>query len=209
MDLGNIVVITNRNICYKYNGGKSPEQAIISQIRELCKHNPKFIVLREKDLPENEYKSLFLDVLKICEASEVKLLLHNYIDIALELGYRNIHMPLWKLDELSKDDHINDFHRFIKDNFDTVGVSIHNKDELELAMELGATYVTAGHIFATDCKKGLPPKGVDFLKEMCDLSKVPVYAIGGISFDNMGQVIKQGALGGCMMSSLMRREILL
>ena len=208
MDLGKIVVITNRKICYKNNGGKSPEQAVISQIAELCKYNPQFIVLREKDLPENEYKSLFLEALQICEASGVKLLLHNYINTALELGYRHIHMPLWKLNEMSKDSLQISFHQYMKDNFDTVGVSIHNKEELELAIKLGATYVTAGHIFATDCKKGLPPRGLDFLKEICDFSSMPVYAIGGISFDNIKQVIKQGAFGGCMMSSMMTREVL-
>ena len=36
------------------------------------------------------------------------------------------------------------------------------------AERLGATYVTAGHIFTTDCKKGLPPRGLDFLKNVCD-----------------------------------------
>ena len=39
--------------------------------------------------------------------------------------------------------------------FETVGVSVHSADEAVLAEKMGATYVTAGHIFATDCKKVL------------------------------------------------------
>ena len=41
------------------------------------------------------------------------------------------------------------------------------------AERLGATYVTAGHIFTTDCKKGLPPRGLDFLKNVCDAVTIP------------------------------------
>lgn len=46
--------------------------------------------------------------------------------------------------------------------FETVGVSVHSADEAVLAEKMGATYVTAGHIFATDCKKGLEPRGIEF-----------------------------------------------
>lgn len=36
------------------------------------------------------------------------------------------------------------------------------------AQQLGATYVTAGHIYTTNCKKGLPPRGLEFLGEVCN-----------------------------------------
>lgn len=52
----------------------------------------------------------------------------------------------------------------IAKEFETVGVSVHSADEAVLAEKMGATYVTAGHIFATDCKKGLEPRGIEFLK---------------------------------------------
>ncbi len=48
---------------------------------------------------------------------------------------------------------------------------------------MGASYLTAGHIYATDCKRGLPPRGLGFLKEVCREVSIPVYGIGGIKFD--------------------------
>ena len=36
----------------------------------------------------------------------------------------------------------------------------------------------------TDCKKGLAPRGLDFLKNVCDSVDIPVYAIGGINIDD-------------------------
>ena len=74
------------------------------------------------------------------------------------------------------------------------------------AEQLGAAYVTAGHIFTTDCKKGLPPRGLDFLKNICDAVTIPVYGIGGIKFDpqQWNSLKKQGACGGCIMSGMMQ-----
>ena len=68
---------------------------------------------------------------------------------------------------------------------------------------LGASYVTGGHIFATDCKKGVPPRGLDFLKAVCSSVNIPVYAIGGINGDNINSVLNAGASGACIMSGLM------
>jgi thiamine-phosphate pyrophosphorylase len=69
---------------------------------------------------------------------------------------------------------------------------------------LGASYVTAGHIFATDCKKGLEPRGITFLENVCASVDIPVYAIGGISSDNYMEALDAGAQRVCMMSALMR-----
>ena len=67
------------------------------------------------------------------------------------------------------------------------------------------SYITAGHIYVTDCKKGLEPRGLGFLKDVCSTVNVPVYAIGGIKFDKkQWEELKQkGASGGCIMSGMM------
>ena len=75
---------------------------------------------------------------------------------------------------------------------------------LKEAQDLGCTYITAGHIFLTDCKKGLPGRGLPFLEEICKTVRIPVYAIGGISSQNIESVRKTGAAGACIMSGFMR-----
>ena len=70
-------------------------------------------------------------------------------------------------------------------------------------MSLGADYLTAGHIFPTDCKKGLAPRGIDFLQNICQTVQVPVFGIGGIHPGNIEQVLDAGASGVCMMSEMM------
>ena len=71
------------------------------------------------------------------------------------------------------------------------------------AKDAGATYLTASHIFATDCKKGLAPRGLSFLRETVRAVDIPVYALGGICADNAPACIQAGAAGVCVMSECM------
>ena len=74
------------------------------------------------------------------------------------------------------------------------------------AQALGCTYITAGHVFETDCKKGLPGRGLEFLRNVCVAVDIPVYGIGGIDSDNIALVRNAGVSGVCLMSSLMVTE---
>ncbi|MFR9001159.1 MAG: thiamine phosphate synthase [Anaerobutyricum soehngenii] len=49
-----------------------------------------------------------------------------------------------------------------KSHFQIIGASCHSLEEAKEAQNLGCTYITAGHIFLTDCKKGLPREGTSF-----------------------------------------------
>ena len=77
-------------------------------------------------------------------------------------------------------------------------------EEAKEAERLGCTYITAGHIFLTDCKKGLPGRGLTFLQNICENVSIPVYAIGGISNENINDVRQTGAAGACIMSGFMK-----
>lgn len=186
-----LLAITNRHLC---------NNEFLEQIQDICTLNEKnkviesvSIVLREKDLSENNYKQLAVNVLKICKKNNTKCILHTYYKVAKELNCKKIHLPL----------HVLKSNPNIYKNFDEVGVSIHSISEAIEAMNLGATYITAGHIFATDCKKDLPPRGLSFLSSVCSSVHIPVYAIGGISPANAGKAINAGAEGVCIMSGLM------
>ncbi len=69
--------------------------------------------------------------------------------------------------------------------------------------EEGADFIVAGHIYETDCKKGLPGRGIDFLTSIVEQVDIPVYAIGGIRGSNIDEVASAGASGACQMSFYM------
>jgi len=82
-------------------------------------------------------------------------------------------------------------------------------DDVEWAkrsVNMGAAYLIAGHIFQTDCKKEVPPRGLDFLKQVCESVSIPVFAIGGITQFNVNDALKAGTDGICVMSHLMTCE---
>lgn len=85
-----------------------------------------------------------------------------------------------------------------------IGTSIHSVEDAVFAESHGADYITAGHIFTTDCKKGLPGRGIDWLKSICHAVSIPVYAIGGISDANISMLSDCNIAGYCMMSASMK-----
>lgn len=186
MSLYKVIAFSNRNLC---------EGSLIEQIDKIAKYKkPDMFVLREKDLLEEEYELLAREVIKKCKDYNIECVLHNFIDVAIKLECKNIHLPIRKL----------------KDNkeklkyFNKIGVSIHSVEDAKFAEREGATYITAGHIFITDCKKGLEPRGLNFLNQVCGSVNIPVYAIGGINNENIELVINEGAAGVCMMSGFMK-----
>ena len=92
----------------------------------------------------------------------------------------------------------------LKKDFQNLSVSCHSMEDVKTAVKSGATQIVLGTIFETECKKGLPGKGVDFVREICQSCPIPVYAIGGINEERLAKVMDAGAAGGCMMSGFMR-----
>jgi thiamine-phosphate pyrophosphorylase len=87
-----------------------------------------------------------------------------------------------------------------------LGASCHSALDARRAKALGCTYILAGHIYDTDCKKGLPGRGPEFLRNVTKEVDLPVYAIGGIEPENIDEVRRGGAAGACIMSSAMKAK---
>ncbi|MGB8452808.1 MAG: thiamine phosphate synthase [Anaerocolumna sp.] len=186
MSMFNIITITNRKLCNR------PLTEQIERIAREVKLDK--LILREKDLSEKEYEKLAADVMKICRENHIDCILHTFIQVAVRLNCSKIH--------LSVSDFKNNKERL--DFFKEIGVSVHLTEEAVWAQQNGATYLTAGHIFMTDCKKGVPPRGINFLREVCEEVPVPVYAIGGIRYDKLSAIKEAGAEGACIMSQFMK-----
>ena len=73
-----LIAVTNRHLC---------SRPFTEQITRVCKLHPKALILREKDLPEEEYFSLARQVKEICEQFKVPFIPHFYPAVARELGY--------------------------------------------------------------------------------------------------------------------------
>lgn len=162
------------------------------RLQRTAQAKPDRVILREKDLSPQAYRALAETVLPLCRQAGVPCSLHTFSQEALYLGVKDLHLPLPLLRTLPQER---------KESFPFIGTSCHSPEEAEEAEALGADYLIAGHIFPTDCKPGLPPRGLDFLREICHKSRLPVYAIGGITPERIPALKEAGAAGACLMSS--------
>lgn len=152
-----------------------------------------YVHIREREKSTKElYEGVGLLLEKGVLAS--KLVINDRIDIALltnvsrvQLGYRSVDV------------------REVKRKFPYlhVGCSVHSFDEAVEAERKGADAVLYGHVFETCSKKGVPPKGLDELKQIARQLVIPVVAIGGIVPENVKEVLQTGAAGVAVMSGIL------
>ena len=181
-----MICVTNRHLV---------EGDFVEQIRRVLRRNPLAVVLREKDLLPKEYKALVMQVLPLCEKEGIRLVMQYFKEVAYEMEYPYLQVTFPQLEQMQPEE---------RNFFTVLGVSVHSAKEAKRAEELGATYLVAGHVFLTDCKKGVPARGLSFLQEVCDAVSIPVYAIGGVTEENVTDCIAAGAAGGVMMSGFMK-----
>ena len=195
-------IITNRKLCENENLERQIEKIFSAYKRKIMLEDFEIVALtlREKDLYKNEYLNLVKKIYPICKKYRIDLILHQNYNLNLDKKYKieGIHLSYDNFKSLNK----NIREELIK-KYKKIGVSIHSVDEAKEVENLGATYVVAGHIFETDCKKGLEPRGLNFIKELSSILTIPIFAIGGINKENSNLVLNSRAFGVCMMSSLM------
>ena len=196
-------IISNRKLCENENLERQIEKIFLAYEKKIILKNFEIVslTLREKDLNKNEYLNLVEKIYPICKKHKINLILHQNYDLNLDDRYmiKGLHLSYEIFKSLNK----NIREDLIK-KYKRIGVSIHSLDEAKEVENLGASYVVAGHIFETDCKKGLEPRGLKFVEELSSILTIPIFTIGGIDEKNSQSVIDSGAFSVCMMSSLMK-----
>ncbi|OCX43493.1 thiamine phosphate synthase [Campylobacter ornithocola] len=165
-------------------------------IKELSQSSIDILVLREKHLDELEYTKLAKEVLKIFNKTQKICFLHYHYEACLKLNHQFFHAPLFVLQNYPQ----------CYKKFELLGTSIHSKEELELAYKLKANHAFFGHIFESSCKVDLAPKGIKNLKVLLEVSKIPIYAIGGINIQTINQLKDLNLAGVCIREALYKSE---
>ena len=169
----------------------------IERLAKLTELRPQAVILRTKSLDKAAYRTLALQAQQSCEAAGIPLILHSDWQLARELGISMLHLPLALLRQLPA---------CKRTYFTRLSTSVHSVGEAQEAQALGATVLIAGHIYTTQCKAGLAPRGLGFLQNVCSTVNLPVCAIGCIVFDaaQHAELQANGARGACVMSAYMR-----
>lgn len=148
------------------------------------------IILREKDLGFKEYYELARKVKSITSSYSTPIFLNGSLDVAKAIKADAYHS--------SYEEFLRSGKKYFKH-----GVSVHSLEEAIKAEKLGADYLLVGHVFDTDCKKGLPGRGIGFIREIRNSVEIPVIAIGGINEENIGILKENGIDKVALMSYIM------
>lgn len=170
-------------------------RGFLDQVEAVAKAQPRALILRAKDRSEEAYEDLARAVLARGIAQETSLILHGSWRVAQALAWPALHLPLPVLRTLPEE---------ARASFQLLGASVHSPEEAQEAEALGASYLLAGHVFATTCKPGLAPRGLAFLAAVLQVTSLPVYALGGITPQLAPEVWALAPAGLAVRSALMR-----
>lgn len=153
------------------------------------------VQLREKDLSAAELLPLARELRTLTHRYGAKLLINDKIEVALAVEADGVH-----LGGHSRPTQI------VRRQIGTkmlIGVSTHDRDEIQAAAVQGADFVTFGPVYATPSKAAYgAPQGLNALAEACMDSPLPVFALGGMTPQRAAAARAAGAHGIALISAI-------
>jgi thiamine-phosphate pyrophosphorylase len=156
------------------------------------------IQLREKNLPDRELLRRAREVRILTAQAHARFIMNDRPDLARLAGADAVH--------LGQDDvTIRDARRIVGSGT-LIGVSTHERVQLEKAVLEGASYMGVGPVFASSTKDFDDLAGIGYVRQAAETSSLPWFAIGGITEENLDEVLEAGARRVAVSSSVVRAE---
>ena len=157
------------------------------------------IQLREKDCSTRDFIEQALAIKEFLKDRAVPLIINDRVDVAQAVKADGVHlgqtdMPL----ETAK--------RILGDSM-IIGISAESLQDAIDAEKGGADYLGVSPIYATPTKTDTaPPLGLKGLREIRKAVKLPLVGIGGLTRENCGDVIRNGANGVAAVSAIVAAD---
>ena len=177
------------------------QRALLAKIAEATRCGVEFIQLREKDLCTRELEALTRAAMRVVRENlptgrekreaGTRLLINSRSDVAIACWADGVHL---RSDDISPPEVRKIWERAEHPAGALISVSCHSADEVAHASSAGADYAVFAPVFEKKFAPQTIPAGLDGLREACR-QKIPVFALGGITFLNAGACIAAGATG--------------
>lgn len=173
-------------------------ESFLEKVETACRSGVTIIQLREKNLTTNQYYQLAKQVKEITDAYQVPLIINDRLDICLAVDAAGLHIGD---DELPVS-----VARRVLGPEKILGVTAKTVKRALEAETWGADYLGTGAIFPTTTKENAPITLISTLKTICQTVAIPVVAIGGLTSENIDQLIGTGIAGVAVVRDLMQAE---
>ena len=173
-------------------------ESFLEKVETACRSGVTIIQLREKNLTTNQYYQLAKQVKEITDAYQVPLIIDDRLDVCLAVDAAGLHigddeLPVSVARQVLGPDKI-------------LGVTAKTVKRALEAETSGADYLGTGAIFPTTTKENAPITLISTLKTICQTVAIPVVAIGGLTSENIDQLIGTGIAGVAVVRDLMQAE---
>ena len=173
-------------------------ESFLKKVEMACRSGVTIVQLREKNLTTNQYYQLAKQVKEITDAYQVPLIIDDRLDVCLAVDAAGLHIGD---DELPVS-----VARQVLGPEKILGVTAKTVKRALEAEEGGADYLGTGAIFPTTTKENAPITLISTLKTICQRVAIPVVAIGGLTSENIDQLIGTGIAGVAVVRDLMQAE---
>ena len=173
-------------------------ESFLAKVETACRSGVTIVQLREKNLTTNQYYQLAKQVKEITDAYQVPLIIDDRLDVCLAVDAAGLHIGD---DELPVS-----VARQVLGPEKILGVTAKTVERALEAEEGGADYLGTGAIFPTTTKENAPITLISTLKTICQRVAIPVVAIGGLTSENIDQLIGTGIAGVAVVRDLMQAE---
>ena len=157
------------------------------------------IQLRDKPADGGELLETAKRMTRLCGEYGALFIVNDRLDVALLSGADGVHLG-------QSDLPVKEARKLAPRPF-IVGASAHTASEAGNAEKDGADYIGAGAVFETGSKGNAKVIGLEGLRELTAAARLPVVAIGGVSPENLPEVMETGAAGVSVISSAIRGDV--
>ena len=173
------------------------KRSFLQTLERVLQSGVHLLQLRAKTLSDAGYQSLTTEVIKLCRRYGARLLLNTSVDNYVTTDADGLHLTAQRLMTLSS--------RPVADD-ELLSAACHTAEEVAQANRLGVDLIFISPVQATLSHPGTPAIGWDGLHELCELASMPVYALGGMTLNDIEQAQSYGAQGIAAIRALWREE---